>query len=171
MAGKALRQARRKDGAASPARDFDFVLASPVGRLGVRLDGAAVTRIDFLGENAGTLAPATPAARRAAAALRAYFARGGTIDLPIRPSGTAFQQRVWRALRRIPAGRTLTYGELARRLATSPRAVGNACRANPVPLVVPCHRVVAAGGIGGFAGRTDGPEVARKRWLLRHESA
>ncbi len=88
---------------------------------------------------------------------------------PLRPQGSPFQQRVWNALLQIPAGSQVTYGELAKRLGTAPRAVGGACRANPIPLLIPCHRVVAAQGLGGFAGRREGRWVAFKQWLLTHE--
>lgn len=104
--------------------------------------------------------------------INAYFKNAqNKFDLPLDLQGTAFQKKVWRILQSIPAGKTLTYGEVARRLNSSPRAVGNACRANPVPLVVPCHRVVSAQGIGGFSGQTGGPKVAIKTWLLQHEGA
>jgi len=83
--------------------------------------------------------------------------------------GTAFQRRVWEALTRIPAGQTLTYGELAARLDSGARAVGNACRHNPVSIIVPCHRVVSATGIGGYSGSTGGREIDRKQWLLGRE--
>jgi methylated-DNA-[protein]-cysteine S-methyltransferase len=78
---------------------------------------------------------------------------------------------VWQRLREIPAGRTLSYGVLARELGTSARAVGGACRANPVPLAIPCHRVVAATGLGGYSGARGGDWLEKKRWLLRHEEA
>lgn len=111
-----------------------------------------------------------PLARQACAAIAAWL-RGGEWprDLPLAPEGTPFQLRVWRALCEIPPGRTLTYGELARRLETSPRAVGGACRANPVPLLIPCHRVVARNGLGGFAGRRQGAWTDLKARLLAHE--
>ena len=93
-------------------------------------------------------------------------------DLPLKLSGTRHRLAVWEAMQRIPAGATRTYGDLARDLGSSARAVGGACGANPVPLVVPCHRVVAAGGLGGFMGaKRDGFELAIKRWLLEHEGA
>jgi len=102
--------------------------------------------------------------------LKRYFATPQSgFNLPLQQQGTAYQQRVWRALQRIPSGQTLTYGQLAKRLHTSPRAIGNACRQNPLPLLVPCHRVVAASGLGGFAGETTGKPLALKRWLLEHE--
>jgi len=91
------------------------------------------------------------------------------LNLPIELQGTPFQRRVWKALREIPPGRTITYSELARQLGTGARAVGGACRANPCPIVVPCHRVVAVNGLGGFSGDTSGRKLEIKRWLLRHE--
>jgi methylated-DNA-[protein]-cysteine S-methyltransferase len=91
------------------------------------------------------------------------------LELDLELDGTPFQRHVWQALRAIPPGRTLTYGELAQRIGSGARAVGNACRANPCPLVVPCHRVVAAKGLGGFAGERSGRKLEIKRWLLHHE--
>jgi len=89
-------------------------------------------------------------------------------NLPLAQTGTAFQQRVWQAIAAIPCGQTRTYSELAVQLGSGPRAVANACGANPLPLVVPCHRVVAQNGIGGFMqGKQDGLLI--KRWLLQHE--
>jgi methylated-DNA-[protein]-cysteine S-methyltransferase len=103
--------------------------------------------------------------------VRAYLAGSyGAIDgIPVDTGGTPFQRRVWSALRRIPAGQTLTYGALARRLGTpaASRAVGRAVSLNPVAIVVPCHRVIGADGrLTGYAGGLD-----RKRWLLAHERA
>lgn len=89
--------------------------------------------------------------------------------LPLRPIGTAFQQRVWAALRAIPVGETRTYGDLAATLETAPRAIGQACRTNPLPILIPCHRVVARSGLGGFSGESGGRQLAIKRWLLQHE--
>ncbi|MHB1950615.1 MAG: methylated-DNA--[protein]-cysteine S-methyltransferase [Acidiferrobacteraceae bacterium] len=84
-------------------------------------------------------------------------------------TGTPFQRRVWRYLQRIPSGAVRTYGEVARALRTAPRAVGRACAANPLPLFVPCHRVVAADGLGGYSAGAAGDGLRIKRWLLRHE--
>ena len=105
--------------------------------------------------------------------LVAAYVDGATtrVEVPLDVRGSAFQRRVWRALQQIPAGQTRTYGQLAAQLKSSPRAVGNACRQNPVPLLVPCHRVVAATGLGGFGGETRGKRLAMKRWLLEHEGA
>ena len=96
---------------------------------------------------------------------------GLEFDVELQSKGTLFQKKVWQALRRIPAGQVMTYGELAKQLKTSARAVGNACRANPVPLLIPCHRVVAKSGMGGFSGSRDGLPLKIKTWLLDHEAA
>ena len=96
-------------------------------------------------------------------------ARAAQLPLDIR--GTAFQQRVWQALRQIPSGQTRSYGELAKQLGSAARAVGQACGANPYPLIVPCHRVTSAQGLGGFAHSSGGWLLEVKRWLLRHEGA
>jgi len=97
----------------------------------------------------------TPLLREAAAQLAAYFA--GTLtafDVPLAPAGTGFQKRVWQAMREIPYGETWTYGGLAKRAGTVRRAVGGACGANPIPVIIPCHRVLAAnGGAGGYSGK------------------
>jgi methylated-DNA-[protein]-cysteine S-methyltransferase len=107
---------------------------------------------------------------RAGQQLGEYFAgTRTTFDIPLDAPGTAFQRRVWDALRAIPYGTTLSYGELARRLGDvrATRAVGAANGKNPIPIIVPCHRVVGANGaLTGFGGGLD-----RKRWLLEHEGA
>jgi methylated-DNA-[protein]-cysteine S-methyltransferase len=90
-------------------------------------------------------------------------------SLGLPESGTEFQRRVWQYLQTIPMGSTQSYGEVAKALNSSARAVGNACRANPYLLVVPCHRVVKSNGIGGFGGKIDGEAIAIKQWLLAHE--
>ncbi|MEW7983107.1 MAG: methylated-DNA--[protein]-cysteine S-methyltransferase [gamma proteobacterium symbiont of Phacoides pectinatus] len=146
---------------------YQLVMESPIGRLGCRLHGGVVTAIDFDVAQAPRCAAGAGALRRA---LDAYFAgRPLPETFAMAAGGTPFQQRVWGALRRIPAGEARTYGELARALGSSPRAVGGACRANPIPLLVPCHRVVARGGLGGFAGARGGRALEIKRWLLEQE--
>lgn len=90
-------------------------------------------------------------------------------NITLLPQGTSFQKSVWYELRKIPLGEIRTYGEIASKLNTSPRAVGNACRQNPIQIIIPCHRVVSAKGIGGYAGETGGRQLKIKRWLLMHE--
>lgn len=108
--------------------------------------------------------------RAARAQLEAYFADPrSAFDLPLALPGTAHQQKVWRALQDIPAGQVRTYGELAQELKSGPRAVGAACRTNPIAIIVPCHRVVGAHDIGGYMGSRTGAGMDMKRWLLAHE--
>ncbi len=150
--------------------DFDVVFDAPVGRLGIRLRGDALRTLRFLDRRVALRAPVSPAARKALQAIQHYFDRPAQLPaVELALEGTDFQRRVWAALREIPAGRVMTYGELAARLQTGARAVGNACRRNPVPLAVPCHRVVPARGLGGFAGRSTGRLVEIKRRLLARE--
>jgi methylated-DNA-[protein]-cysteine S-methyltransferase len=145
-----------------PARSVD----SPLGRLTIQTAGGALTRIAW-DETGGD--DADPLLDEVAAQLDAYFrGRLCRFDLPLAPTGTAFQQAVWRAMRAIPYGATRTYGDLARELGSAARAVGGACGANPIPIVIPCHRVLAAGGMGGYSG---GRGIDSKRRLLQLEGA
>jgi methylated-DNA-[protein]-cysteine S-methyltransferase len=139
-----------------------------LGWLRLRGEGAALLALDYLTEPlAGT--PLSNDLPLAAAWLAAYFSAQTLPALPaLKPAGTLFQQRVWSALLSIPVGSVITYGELARRVESSPRAVGGALRANPIPVLIPCHRVVALSGLGGYAGASEAGQV-RKRWLLAHE--
>jgi methylated-DNA-[protein]-cysteine S-methyltransferase len=150
---------------------FDAVLTTPFGAIGVRTEGNTVTEIRFLPPGTKAMSPKNALAKQACAQLATYLDNPAAgFDLPLQPAGTPFQRSVWRAIAAIPKGRTLTYGEIARRLKSAPRAVGQACGRNPYPVVVPCHRVVASdGGLGGFASATGGYLLDTKRWLLEHE--
>lgn len=155
---------------ARPPRRYDAVIAAPFGRLGLRTRAGRLFGIDFLSPRARLRPPRDACTRRVCRELRAYFENPRHRPrIPLELEGSAYQRRVWRALREIPAGKVCRYGELARRLGGSARSVGGACRANPVPVIVPCHRVVSASGIGGFMGRRAGGALAIKRWLLAHE--
>ena len=149
---------------------YDAVIAAPFRRPGVTLQKGRLGAIDFLGSRSSLRVPKAASVRRACHALKIYLRNPKTkFRLPLETGGSDFQRRVWQALRRIPAGKVLSYGELAHKLKTGARAVGNACRANPIPIVIPCHRVVAANGKGGFMGKTGGRALAIKDWLLTHE--
>jgi methylated-DNA-[protein]-cysteine S-methyltransferase len=152
--------------------EYELVMESPVGRLAAGFNRQCLATLDFVGNHIPLLAAHSAPARKLQVQISSYFrdARSG-FEIPLSLQGTDFQRRVWEALSNIPSGQPLTYGELARQLNTSARAIGGACRANPVPLVIPCHRVVAASGPGGFAGQTAGRKLAIKRWLLAHEQA
>lgn len=154
---------------------FQACLRAPFATLGIRTGATHVTGIRFLAPTVPAKAPPRDSlAFLACVQLQAYLDDPGfRFDLPLALAGTHHRLQVWEAMQRIAAGTTRTYGELARELRSSPRAVGSACGANPIPVVVPCHRVVGAGrSIGGFMGaRAEGFELGIKRWLLRHEGA
>ncbi len=154
-----------------PVSDHDLVLDSPLGRLGLRLQQGRICALDYLPEGTSLKAGSGALAARIATQLSAYFRDPHSgFRLPLALIGTPFQRRVWDALLEIPPGATRSYGELAALLGTGARAVGNACRCNPVPIIVPCHRVIAASSIGGYSGQTvAGQLLARKTWLLIHE--
>ncbi|MGE5470394.1 MAG: methylated-DNA--[protein]-cysteine S-methyltransferase [Bacteroidota bacterium] len=149
---------------------YQAVVAAPGFALGVHCDDDEITGIDFL-EPRPEIAPTSALAAEAVRQLQAWLADPDfAFGLPLRPAGTAFQRRVWAEIAAIPPGATHTYGEVADRLNNAPRAVGQACGANPYPVVVPCHRVVATGGgLGGFARERGGFLLDVKRWLLAHE--
>jgi methylated-DNA-[protein]-cysteine S-methyltransferase len=149
---------------------YSAVLSAPSFSIGIACNADEVTGIDYL-EPCAEIAPKTPLAKEVVRQLRAWL-KDPRFDfgLPLAPAGTHFQRRVWEQIASIPPGRTLTYGEVAIAIRSGPRAVGNACGANPYPIVVPCHRVVGANhGLGGFARQRGGFLLDVKRWLLNHE--
>ena len=154
---------------------YSTIISTPIGKLGVRVQDQALSKIDFLTADAELSPlemPSNKLSAQIADQLQSYFINPTTkFTIPIVTSGTAFQQKVWQTLRAIPVSQTLTYGQLAQLLNTSARAIGNACRANPVPIVTPCHRIVAANSLGGFAGAQSGILLDIKSWLLQHESS
>ena len=150
--------------------NFQAKLDTPFALVGIRTEGAALAEIVYLPRSAGTLAPANALAERACEQIEKYAVDPGyRFKLPLMQVGTAFQRRVWDQIAAIPCGETRTYGDLARLLHSAPRAVGQACGTNYFPLVIPCHRVVAAGGLGGFAHASGGYLLEVKRRLLHHE--
>ena len=151
---------------------YDVVLGFPKMKVAVATRGDRVTAIRYLPPEAELLAPKNELAERAARQLERYRDDPDTrFDLPLLIDGTEFQRRVWDVMCSIPRGKTLTYGEVARRLEGEARVVGQACGDNRLPIVIPCHRVVAADGIGGFSHTNSGYLIEAKRWLLMHESS
>lgn len=138
---------------------------SPVGPLTVTERNGALTELEWRREANDESSPLLDEARRQ---LDAYFAGELTaFDLPVAPAGTPHQQKVWQAMQVIPLGEHQTYGALSAAIGSSPRAVGTACGRNPIPIIIPCHRVLAAGGkIGGYSGSGG---TATKRYLLSLE--
>lgn len=154
-----------------PERRFAITVLTPVGAVTVRENAGALVELDWGKTTAPTpQLPATPLLIEARRQISAYFeGRLNGFDLPLAPQGTAFQQRVWEALSAIPHGRVRTYGELARELVSGARAIGGACGRNPLPILIPCHRVRAAGAaMGGYSG---GGGLATKRFLLGLEGS
>ncbi|MBJ7251241.1 MAG: methylated-DNA--[protein]-cysteine S-methyltransferase [Acetobacteraceae bacterium] len=141
-------------------------LHTPLGEVTISEDGDAIVALDW---GRGRDQEATPLLREARDQLQEYFdGKRMSFDLPLAPEGSEFQKRVWAALCAIPPGETRSYADIARTIGSAPRAVGGANGANPIPLFIPCHRVIAADGtLGGYSGG-DGP--ATKRYLLDHES-
>ena len=149
--------------------DLAAIVATPVFALGIRCSDDEVTGIEFLPPQAER-EPEQLLAQEVVRQLRLWLRDPGFVfSLPLQTAGTFFQRRVWNAIAAIPAGQTRSYGELAAQLASGPRAVGGACGANPYPVIVPCHRVVAAGGLGGFGQGRGGFPLEIKRWLLARE--
>ena len=145
-------------------------LAAPFAVVGIRTQGRYLTGIEYLPVGAATLKPIDAFAREVCRQLGAYLNNPDfTFDLPYLQQGTDYQNKVWGAVQAIPRGETLSYTEVGARIGSAPRPVGTACGANRVPLLIPCHRVVASGGIGGFMHSRGGPAIDIKRWLLRHE--
>ena len=146
------------------------ILATPIGKLGITILDDKLSSVDFLTSQHATKTSNHPLIQQITTELEFYFQNNQhRFQLPLEPEGTPFQKKVWQALREIPYGTTISYGELAKQLSTSSRAIGNACRRNPIPVIVPCHRVVAKASIGGFVGKTHGEMIDIKQWLLAHE--
>jgi methylated-DNA-[protein]-cysteine S-methyltransferase len=145
-------------------------IPSPVGRLTIAEEGDAVVAISWT--DAGDERAAgngSPLLAEAARQLDAYFAGLLTrFDLPLAPSGSPFERRVWTAMAEIPYGETRCYGDLAATVGSAPRAIGRACGRNPIPIVIPCHRVLAKTGLGGYSGQGG---LTTKRHLLALEGA
>ena len=147
-------------------------LRAPYGVLAIRTRREQLVEIEYLPTSAATLKPIDAFAREVCRQLNAYLRDPDfSFDLQCEPYGTEYQQRVWQAVCAIPRGSTLSYLEVARQIGSAPRPVGTACGANRIPLLIPCHRVVASGGLGGFMHVRKGAPLEIKRWLLRHESA
>lgn len=146
-------------------------LRTPFATLGIDTAQGCVTGIEYLPLDAPELAPQDKVAARAMQELTRYLGDPEfRFTLPLATQGTPFRRRVWDAIAAIPVGASRTYGEIARSVASAPRAVGGACGANPIALVIPCHRVVGSrGALGGFMNAAAGDPVAIKRWLLVHE--
>lgn len=163
--------------AKSGADYFNAIVPAHGFALGIHADGDWVREIVFLPPQYERM-PDNPLAMETMRQLRAWLSDPHfEFGLPLMPSGTPFQRRVWAAIDQIPCGETRSYGDIAKAIRSAPRAVGGACGANLFPIVSPCHRVVSKSadfnnGLGGFArAGSDGLYLDIKRWLLQHEQA
>lgn len=154
---------------------FHARLATPFAVLGIRTRGThddRVERIEYLPKGVATLAPLNKLAERACQQIERYLDDPRyRFTLPFDYIGTEFQCKVWRAISKISSGKSNTYSDIARVIKSAPRPVGGACGRNRLPLIIPCHRVLATGGIGGFMHARGGEPINIKTWLLRHEGA
>ncbi len=152
--------------------DYQAKFETPFGVVGIRCTDDALTGVEFFASNTKPQPPRSAIARRVCEQLSAYIADPDfRFDIPCQPGGTEHQNKVWQTMRAIPRGQVRTYGDLAAQLGSSARAVGQACGNNPLPIVIPCHRVVGKSGMGGFMHHGGGHPLHIKRWLLEHEQA
>jgi methylated-DNA-[protein]-cysteine S-methyltransferase len=151
---------------------YSSIISSPIGNLGIICQNDVLCQLDFLPTSFTLRQTQDRFVLEVIEQLMAYFNEPRfNFCLPLIENGTAFQQIVWQQMRTIPIGHTHTYGQLAKALNSSARAIGNACRRNPLPIITPCHRVVGANKLGGYSGQTSGDIWSIKQWLLQHEQA
>lgn len=150
------------------APQYEAVVEAPFGAVGIQIHGVQVA-IELLPKKHAPKVSTHRVAAQVAHQVEAYFANAyNDFNFPVVYKGTPFQRRVWQAISAIPSGQVLTYGEIAEQIGSGPRAVANACGANHLPLVIPCHRVIAKNGLGGYMQGIDGG-LKVKKWLLKHE--
>ena len=143
------------------------IIASPLGSLILTASDGSLTQLGWTDDM--PLSPSNdPVLCAANEQLDAFFDNpGSTFDLPLAAAGNTFEHAVWGCMLEIPSGATMTYGDIARRIGMPAQAVGGACGRNPIPIIIPCHRVVGANGqMTGYSGHGG---VETKQWLLRHE--
>ncbi len=153
--------------------NFQAKFVTPFAVVGVRTEDEWLVDIDYLPLDTSELMPQNAFASEVCNQLQEYLRYPDyEFDLSLHVRGTPFQRRVWQAIKAIPCGQTNSYADIAKQLHSSPRAVGGACGANNIPIVIPCHRVITKnGGLGGFMNANDGQPLVIKRWLLHHEGA
>ena len=152
--------------------EYSAVIEFPVMHVGIRTENETLAAVRYLPRSAPLKKPSSRFDERVVRQLEHYRDDPDIeFDLPLAIGGTEFQRKVWRVMQRIPRGKTRTYGDVATSLGSAARAVGQACGENRLPIVIPCHRIIAAGGIGGFGHSRGGYLLEAKRWLLAHEQA
>ena len=150
---------------------YHAIINSPIGKLGIKHTNSLLTHVEYVAKNL-KITGNDRMIKEIEYQLNSYFVNPNhNFNFSLDALGTPFQQRVWRTLLTIPCGETRTYQDLAILLNTSPRAIGNACRKNPIAIIIPCHRVVAKNSLGGYSGETSGATLDKKIWLLEHEKA
>ena len=155
--------------------DWAAVMQAPFGKLGIRTifteNSLFISEVTYISPLEPLVSPQNALAQQFCEQAERYFMDPHfQFHLPMLLKGTAFQRKVWDLIDGIPVGKVLTYGYVAKELGSGPRAVGGACGANPYPLIVPCHRIVAQSGIGGFVKEdSQGYHRNIKTWLLKHE--
>lgn len=146
---------------------YKAIIQTPIGKLGIFTSGHLLTRLDFVTDDTVLIPPNEEILENIVNQLNQYFLYPSfKFNIRYQLQGTPFQNKVWETLSNLPLQKTVSYGALAKKLKTGARAIGNACRANPLPILIPCHRVVAQESLGGYKGK----EIAIKKWLLNHES-
>ena len=151
--------------------NYDAIFSTDIATIGIQLENSKLIKVDYL-TNKNNKKPTSKLAENIQNKIEKYLrdsSKANNLKIDLKLDVTPFQEKVLNQLVLIPYGETKTYGEIAKKLKTSPRAVGNACRRNPVPIVIPCHRVVASKGLGGYSGATEGETHDIKRHLLKLE--
>ncbi len=163
----------KKNQDTKPVKAYQAKLITPFAVLGIITEEDWLTNIEYLPRDTKPLAPQNFLAKEVCRQLQAYLSEPFfKFDINLHIGGTTHQSRVWQVIQNIPSGKTSSYADIAAQLHSAPRAVGRACGANRLPIIIPCHRVIAKnGGLGGFMNASDGNPLEIKRWLLRHESA
>ena len=145
---------------------YKAIIQTPIGKIGISTIDQLITRLDFLNGDRALIDPNEEIVESIVNQLNQYFQDPSfQFNIPYQLQGTPFQNKVWQTLSKLPKQKTVSYGSLAQQLKTGARAIGNACRANPLPILIPCHRVIAQGSLGGYLGK----EISIKKWLLNHE--
>ena len=149
---------------------FSAIVPAPFGAIGIRIEGDVLKELSYLSPQYKAKPASDKLSKKVAMQVAAYLKNPDyAFDLDLPDVGTEHQRKVWSVINAIPRGKVLTYGEVAHKIRSAPRAVGQACGANWFPLIIPCHRVTASGSIGGFARHDGGFHQSVKRWLLQHE--
>ena len=149
---------------------FSAIVPAPFGAIGIRIEGDVLKELSYLSPQYKAKPASDKLSKKVAMQVAAYLKNPDYVfDLDLPDVGTEHQRKVWSVINAIPRGKVLTYGEVAHKIRSAPRAVGQACGANWFPLIIPCHRVTASGSIGGFARHDGGFHQSVKRWLLQHE--